>query len=191
MFRYNEIDRLTGAVRHSHSEQIVYRIKTSQAGTVSFQRDIPGKGTAVFERDASGNLALGENMKPRIAFFLPRQFFGRLPSALTVGQKWQVRLPQETVFGSPGTAAMSVTAVDQQARHIVLHAALRGEGDVSQMAPGDNAPTRFHTTTNRQAVIELTNGIIDSFVVSGDDKQSADGSTPINVHIEISVKRTK
>ena len=190
-FRYNALDRLSGAVVHTHSEQVVYRILSAKDGDVSFQREIPGKGKSVFERDASGNLAVGPNGKSGIAFFVPRQLLGDPPNPLVVGQSWQVRLARETSLGSPGTASLTVASIDQSSKHVVLRASMLGEGDESQMAPGDMTPTRFHTVSKRQATIELTNGIVDSFVVTGDDKQSANGSTPISVHVELSVKRAR
>jgi|GEM_PF-6575703 len=189
--RYEELDRLSGSVHHTHREQITYRVISAQNGVLSFQRDIAGKGKMKLERDAAGNLAFGGTAKSGIAFFVPRQFLGDAPSPLSAGQTWQVRIPMETALGSPGTATVSVVSLDASTRHVVLKASLRGEGDVKDMTPGDNTATLFHTSTNRQASIELSNGIIDSFVVAGDDKQSANQATPINVHIEISVKRAK
>jgi hypothetical protein len=187
--RYSEEDRLTGAVKHTHAEAITYHVMSNENGILRFQRDISGKGKVVFERDPSGGVDGGA--KPGVVFFLPRQLLGDPPSPLAVGQTWQVRLPVETSLGSPGTASMSVVSIDQSTRHVVLHASLRGEGDSKNMTPGDNTPTTFHTLTNRQATIELSNGIIDSYVVAGDDRQSANGSTPANVHIEIRLKRAK
>ncbi len=191
LLRYDEVDRLTGAVKHTHREKITYRVVSAQNGVLSFQRDIAGKGKMALERDAAGNLAFGGTAKSGVAFFMPRQFLGDPPSPLAAGQTWQVRIPMETALGSPGTATVSVVSLDAGTRHVVLKASLRGEGDVKDMTPGDNTATLFHTSTNRQASIELSNGIIDSFVVAGDDKQSANQATPINVHIEISVKRAK
>lgn len=190
-FRYSAVDRLSGSVVHSHTQQVVYRVLSSQGGTINFQREILGRGKSVLERDASGNLAAGDITKPAMAFFVPRQFLGDPPSPLAVGQTWPARLSSETALGSPGTASVSVVSIDQASRHVVLQETLHGEGDASQITPGDNTPTRFHTVTNRHARIELSNGIVDSFVVSGEDKQSANGSTPINVHVELSMKRSK
>ncbi|MEA2720442.1 MAG: hypothetical protein QOJ39_2306 [Candidatus Eremiobacteraeota bacterium] len=190
-FRYNALDRLSGGVVHSQSRQIVYRVLSAKDGGVSFRREIPGKGNVVLERDASGNLTVGPNGKPGIAFFVPRQFLGDPPNPLAPGQTWQVRLDRETALGSPGTASLSVVSIDPATRHVVLRATMLGEGDENQMTPGDTSPTRFHTVSKRHATIELTNGIVDSFVATGDDKQSANGSTPISVHVELSVKRTK
>jgi hypothetical protein len=190
-FRYRAVDRLTGAVVHTHTEEIVYRVLSAKDGDVSFQREIAGKGKAVFERDASGNLTAGPNGKTGIAFFVPRQLLGDPPNPLAVGQSWQVRLARETPLGSPGTASLSVAGIDPASKHVVLRASMLGEGDESQITPGDMTPTRFHTVSKRQATIELSNGIVDSFVVTGDDKQSANGSTPISVHVELSVKRAR
>jgi hypothetical protein len=186
-FRYHLEERLSGAVKHIHSEAISYRVISSESGTVRFEREIAGKGKGTFTRDASGAL----EGRPALSFFLPRQIIGDPPTPLSVGQTWQVRLPMETFLGSPGIATMSVVSLDPLAHHVVLHVALRGEGEARDTTPVDTTPTTFHTTTNRRGTIELTNGIVDSSVIAGDDKQSANQSTPITVHIELSAKRSK
>jgi hypothetical protein len=186
-FRYHLEERLSGAVKHVHSEAITYRVLSSESGTLRFEREISGKGKGTFTRDPSGAL----DGRLALSFFLPRQILGDPPTPLAVGQTWQVRLPMETFLGSPGTATLSVVSLDAATRHVVLHVALRGEGDARDTTPVDTTPTTFHTTTNRRGTIELTNGIVDSSLIAGDDRQSANQSTPITVHIELSAKRAK
>jgi hypothetical protein len=190
-FRYSEVDRLTGAIRHTHTNTTMYRVISNQNGVLSYEREIAGKGKTEFQRDSLGNVNSGQGAKSGVPFFVPRQFLGDAPNPVAVGQSWQVRMPVETSLGFPGTATVSVASIDPAAKHIVLRVSMRGEGDVSDMTPADNTPTRFHTVTNRRATLEISNGIVDSYAVVGDDKQSANQSDPINVHIELTMKRIK
>ncbi len=189
--RYSGNDRLSGAIKHTHTSTTTYHIISNQNGVLSYERDISGKGKAEFQRDALGNVTSGQGAGSGVPFFVPRQLLGDAPNPVAAGQTWQVRLPVQTPLGFPGTATVSAVSVDQATKHVVLHVTLRGEGDVSDMTPLDNTPTRFHTVTNRHATIEVSNGIVDSFAVAGDDKQSANGSEPITVHIELTSKRIK
>lgn len=189
--RYAETDRLTGAIKHTHTNTTTYRVVSFQNGVLNYERVIVGKGKTDFQRDPLGNVNSGQGAKPGIPFFVPRQLLGDAPNPVAVGQSWQVPLTTETSLGFPGVATVSVASIDQSTEHIVLHVTMRGEGDVSDMTPADNTPIRFHTVTNRHATIDVSNGIIESYVIAGEDKQSANQSDPISVHVEIAMKRIR
>lgn len=187
VLQYDETDRLSGAIKHSHHQVVTFRVIDVSPGALTFERTASGKAASTVTVDFA-RVAEDQNAAN---FFFPRGFLDGAPTALTVGSSWQARLREESSLGSPGTARFEVVSVDRAAGRVTIRGALKGQGDSTDTTPGDTSPTKFHTATDRTVTVVLTNGVIDTYTVVGDDKQSANGSDPISVHVEMAYRRVK
>jgi hypothetical protein len=187
VLRYDETDRLSGAIKHAHHQLVTFRILNASDTSLTFERTATGKPSRTFTVDFT-RAAADENSAN---FFFPRGFLDGAPGTLATGASWQTRMREESSLGQPGTARFEIVALDRGSGRLTIRGSLRGEGETTDTSPGDTAPTKFRTTTDRTVTVVLTNGIIDSYTVSGDDKQSANGSTPISVHVEMAYRRVK
>jgi hypothetical protein len=187
VLRYDESDRLSGAIKHTHHQVVTFRILDAADTTLTFERVAGTKPPRTLTVDFTRPSA-DENSAN---FFFPRNFLDGAPSSLAPGTSWQARIRSESSLGQPGTARFEVISLDRGAGQLTIRGSLKGEGETTDTAPGETAPTKYRTATNRTVTVVLTNGIIDTYTVSGDDKQSANGSTPIAVHIDMAYRRVK
>ena len=187
VLQYDETDRLSGAVKHTHHQIVTFRILNASDSALTFERVIAGKPTKAFTIDFSRPTSDERSAN----FFFPRGFADGAPTEFVAGTSWHTRIPEESSLGQPGTAQFEVVALDRNSGRLTIRGSLKGEGESTDTVPGDTAPAKFRTTTNRKLTVVLTNGIIDTYTVTGDDKQSTNGSTPIAVHIEMAYRRVK
>ena len=187
VLRYDETDRLSGAIKHAHHQVITFRVLDASDTAITFERAATGKAPRTFTVDFT-RATPGEDSAN---FFFPRGFLDGAPSALATGVSWQTPIREESSLGQPGIARFEVVSLDRTSGRLTIRGALKGEGENADTTPGDTSPTKFRTTTDRTVTVVLTNGIIDTYTVIGDDKQSANGSTPISVHVEMAYHRVK
>ena len=187
VLQYDETDRLSGAVKHAHHKVLTFRIINASDSALTFQRVVAGKPPQTVTVDFSRPTPDEGSAN----FFFPRGFVDGAPAEFVAGASWHTRIREESSLGQPGTAQFEVVSLDRTSGRLTIRGSLKGEGDSTDTAPGDTEPSKFHTTTSRTVTVVLINGIIDTYTVTGDDKQSANGSTPIAVHVELAYRRVK
>ncbi len=187
VLQYEETDRLSGAIKHAHHQVVTFRILDAAETSLTFERAASGKPPRTFTVDFTRTTSDQNSAN----FFFPRGFLDGAPSTLATGVSWRARIHDESSLGQPGTARFEIVSFDRSSERLTIRGSLKGEGESTDTMPGDTAPAKFRTTSNRTVTVVLTNGIIDTYTVSGDDKQSANGSTPISVHVEMAYRRVK